>query len=117
MKTKFVGAGFLLILIAWLFQGFDSPFTGIALVAGMFLLLLGCIRWVRKLPWYIPLTIGGILVAAAYFAGAYIPRRISDSSEDMPGALINLAYFALGVPGIVLMLAGVASACWRSYHR
>lgn len=117
MKIKLVGAGFLCILIAWFLIGFDSPATGIALVAGMILLLLGCFRWACKLPWYVPLVIGGMLVVAAYFACIYIPLIVSDRSEDMPGALINLVYLMLGVPGIVLLLAGVASVCWRSYPR
>ncbi len=117
MKIKLVGAGFFFILTAMFLLGFDSPATGIALVAGIILLFLGCFRWACKLLWYVPLMIGGMLLVAAYFAGVYIPLIVSDRSEDMPGALINLVYFTLGVPGIVLMVAGVASACWRSCHR
>ena len=116
MKIKLVCAGLLFFIIAWLLQGSDSPVTGVSLVTGMILLLLGCFRWACKLPWYVPLTIGGMLVVAAYFAGVYLSLIVSGKSEDWPGALINLVYYILAVPGIVLMLAGVASACWRSYH-
>lgn len=120
MKIKLVGAGLVFIIIAWLLLGFDSPATGIALVTGMILLLLGCFPWACKLPWYVPSIIGGMLLVAAYFAYVYIPLIVGnkfEGYEDMPGALVNLIYFTVGIPGVVLMLAGVASACWRDYHR
>ena len=36
----------------YVLQGFDSPVTWIALVAGMILLFIGCFSWAYKLHWY-----------------------------------------------------------------
>jgi hypothetical protein len=115
-KRWLVGAGLLLIFIAMILQGSDSPATVIALVAGMILMFLGCFSWAYKLHWYVALTIGGMMLVAAYFAGAYIPLIVSYRGEDMPGFFIHLVNFALGIPAIVLISAGVASLFRSSYH-
>ena len=104
-KTWLVGTGLLLILIAMFLQGFDSPATGIALVAGIILLFIGCFSWVCKLPWYVALTIGGMMLAAACFAEMYVPLIISQKyvGDERPAFLIHLIYYTLGLPGIVLI--------------
>jgi hypothetical protein len=104
-KTWLVGTGLLLILIAMFLQGFDSPATGIALVAGIILLFIGCFSWVCKLPWYVALTIGGMMLAATYFAGIYIPLIVKDQfvGDERNEFLVHLIYYTLGLPGIVLI--------------
>jgi len=101
--------GLMLLFFAMLLWGFDSPFTGIALLAGMVSLLLGCFLWAHKLPWHVALAIGGTTFAAAWFAGVYVPLIVSYRGEDMPGFLIHLLNCTLGVPGIALILAGTVS--------
>jgi len=56
------------------------------------------------------LAIGGMLLATACLAGVYVPLIIGRGFVDgeTPGFLIHLINFTLGVPGIVLILAGVA---------
>ncbi|VGO15837.1 hypothetical protein PDESU_04424 [Pontiella desulfatans] len=101
--------GLMLLFFAMLLWGFDSPLTGSALLAGMVFLLIGGFVWARKLPWQVALAIGGTTFAAACFAEAYVPLIVSYQGEDMPGFLIHLLNFTLGVPGIAIMLAAVVN--------
>lgn len=118
-KKQLAGAGLLFILISAFLGGYDSPLTGIALVAGMILLSLGCFLWAFKLPWYVSLTIGGVVFAAACFAGVYVPLIVRQKhvGDETPGFLIYLINFTLGVPGAVLISAGVASLLSSSKKR
>ncbi len=101
-------------LLFILFSGFlgfrDSPATPMILVTGMVFLVLGCFPWAYKLPSYVALAIGGTLLAAAGLARVYVPLIIGRGFGDGEThafftALINIT---IGVPGIVLILAGVA---------
>ena len=105
-------------LLFILFSGFlgfrDSPATPMILVTGMVFLVLGCFPWAYKLPSYVALAIGGTLLAAACLAGVYVPLIIGHNAPyiedvgEIVGFFIHLINFTLGVPGIVLILAGVA---------
>lgn len=108
-RTKLVGAGLLLILIAMFLWGCDSPVTGIALLAGIVLLFIGCFSWARKLRWYVALAIGGLLLTTAWLASIYIPQIVIDRvvGDERNGFLVHLIFFELGVPGIALILAGL----------
>ena len=116
-KTLLASAGLLLIFIAMILQGADSPATGITLVAGMILLFRGCFSWACKLPWYVALTIGWMLFVAAYSASLWVPLIVPYRGEDMPGFFIHLIYFTLGVPGAVLILAGFTRLFRRHLNR
>ena len=102
--------GLLLILLAMFLAFGDSPAVPITLLTGIVFLILGCFPWSYKLPWYVALAIGGMLLAAACLAGVYVPLIIGRDFVDgeTPGFLIHLTNFTLGVPGIVLIIAGVA---------
>ena len=103
--------GLLFILFAMLLVFDDSPAVPMILMTGIFFLILGCFPWAYKLPSYMALAIGGTLLAAACLAGVYVPLIIGRGFVDgeIPGFLIHLANFMLGVPGIVLILAGIVS--------
>ena len=103
--------GLLFILFAMILVFDDSPAVPMTLVTGMVFLFLGYFPWAYKLPSHVALAIGGILLAAARLAGVYVPLIIGSGFVDgeIPGFLINLISFTLGVPGIILILAGVAS--------
>ena len=102
--------GLLLILFAMFLAFGDSPAVLMTLVTGMVFLVLGCFPWAYKLPSYVALAVGGTLLAAACLAKVYVPLIIGRGFVDgeIPGFLIHLINFTLGVPGIVLILAGVA---------
>ena len=102
--------GLLFILFAMFLVFDNSPAVPMTLVTGMVFLVLGCFPWAYKLPSYVALAIGGTLLAAAGLAGVYVPLIIGHGFVDgeTPGFLIHLINFTLGVPGIVLILAGVA---------
>jgi hypothetical protein len=102
--------GLLFILFAMFLVSGDSPAAPITLVTGMVFLFLGCFLWAYKLPWYVALAVGGTLLAAACLAGVYVPLIIGRGFVDgeTPGFLIHLINFTLGMPGIILILAGVA---------
>ena len=102
--------GLLFILFAMFLVFGDSPAVPMTLVTGMVFLVLGWFPWAYKLPSYVALAIGGTLLAAARLAGVYVPLIIGRGFVDgeTPGFLIHLINFTLGVPGIVLILAGVA---------
>jgi len=102
--------GLLLILFAMYLAFGDSPAIPMILVTGMVFLFLGCFPWAYKLPSYVALAVGGTLLAAACLAGVYVPLIIGRGFVDgeTAGFLIHLINFTLGVPGIVLILAGVA---------
>jgi len=102
--------GLLFILFAMFLVFGDSPAVPMILVTGMVFLFLGCFPWAYKLPSYVALAVGGTLIAAACLAGLYVPLIIGRGFVDgeTPGFLIHLINFTLGVPGIVLILAGVA---------
>ena len=110
-RIKLVGAGFLLILIAMFLWGCDSPVTGIALLAGMILLFIGCFSWARKLHWYVALAIGGLMLTTAWLAGIYIPQIVIDRvvGDERNEFLVHLISVELGVPGIALILTGFAN--------
>lgn len=104
-RIKLVGAGFLLILIAMFLQGFDSPVTGIALVAGVILLITGCFSWASKLHWVVALVIGVMMLATTYLAGIYIPVIVKDRfvGDERNEFLVHLIGSILFWPGIVLI--------------
>lgn len=104
-------AGLLFILFAMFLVFDDSPAVLIILMTGIFFLVIGYFPWAYKLPSYMALAIGGMLFAAACLAGVYVPLIIGHGFVDgeIPGFLIHLANFMLGVPGVVLILSGVAS--------
>ena len=101
----------MLIFFAMILQGFDSPATGMTLLTGMVLLILGGLTWACKLPWYEALTIGGMLLGTACLAGTYVPQIVSHTfvGDERPEFLIHLINYTLGVLGIVLILAGFVS--------
>jgi hypothetical protein len=101
--------GLLLILFAMFLAFGDSPAVAITLVTGIVLLILGCFPWAYKLPSYVALAIGGMMLAAAYLAGVYVPLIVSPEfvGDETPEFLIHLTNFTLGVPGTVLILAGI----------
>jgi len=116
MKGKFptlrtIAAGGVLIFIAMILWGHDSPLTLVALLAGIILLFIGCFSWARKLRWYVALAIGGIMLATVRLAGIYIPQIIVDRvvGDERNEFLVHLILFELGVPGIALILAGFAN--------
>lgn len=109
--------GLMLLFFAMILWGFNSPLTVIVLLAGMASLLLGCFLWAHKLPWHAALIIGGIMFAAAWFAAVYVPLIVSYKGEDMPGFVIHLLNVTLGVPGIALILAGIANLFRRLRSR
>ncbi len=102
--------GLLFILFAMFLAFGDSPVIPMTLVTGIVFLFLGCFPCAYKLPSYVALAVGGILLAAACLAGVYVPLIIGRGFVDgeTTGFLIHLINFTLGVPGIVLILAGVA---------
>lgn len=118
-RILLVGTGLLLILIAMFLQGYDSPLTGIALVAGIILLFIGLFSWACKLPWYVVLTIGGILFVAAYTTGMYVPLFVKDRcvGDERNEFLAHLIFFAVGVPGVVFILAGLTRLIRQPGHR
>lgn len=103
-------AGLLFILFAMYLVFSDSTAVLMTLVTGIVFLFLGCFPWAYKLPSYMALAAGGTLLAAACLAGVYVPLIIGRGFVDgeTSGFLIHLINFTLGVPGIVLILAGVA---------
>jgi N-acetylneuraminic acid mutarotase len=104
--------GLLFIFFAMILVSSNSPAVSMTLVTGMVFLVLGCFSWAYKLPSYVALAIGGTLLAAAYLAGVYVPLFVPfppAGPDDAAGFLIHLINFTLGMPGIILILAGVAS--------
>ncbi|MHC4676573.1 MAG: kelch repeat-containing protein [Planctomycetota bacterium] len=103
--------GLLFILFAMILVFDDSPAVSMTLVTGMVFLVLGSFPWAYKLPSYVALAIGGTLLAAARLAGVYVPLIIGRGFVDgeIHGFLIHLINFTLGVPGIILILAGIVS--------
>jgi len=102
--------GLLFILFADYLVFSDSLAVPMTLVTGMVFLVLGWFPWAYKLPSYVALAIGGTLLAAACLAGVYVPLIIGRGFVDgeIVGFSIHLTNFTLGVPGIALILAGVA---------
>ena len=102
--------GFLLIFFAMLLVFGDSSAVLIILVAGIIFLVFGCFPWSYKLPCFVSLFIGGILLAGACLAGLSVPLIIGSDFEDgeIHGFLIHLINFTLGTPGVVLISASLA---------
>ena len=104
--------GLLFIFFAMILGFSDWTAVPMTLLTGMVFLVLGCFPWAYKLPSYVALAIGGTLLAAACLAGVYVPLFVPfppAGPDDAAGFLIHLINFTLGMPGIILILAGVAS--------
>ena len=115
-SVKLFGAGLLLVIIAMFLLGFDSPLTGITLLAGMILQFMGCIFWAYKLRWFVPVIIGGTMLTVVYLAVTYIIRILEPTLHPLSEQdefLIHLISTALGVPGIVFISAGIVSLFQR----
>lgn len=106
----------LAILIVYLVRGFypSSPVDPLLLVTGIVFLVLGCFPWAYRLPWYMAGAAGGTLTAAALSADVNVPLVMGRAGEISP-FFVNTITLTLGVPGVVVLLAGVWKVCgWPS---
>lgn len=101
----------LLFIFFFLLRGFypASRADLILLGTGIVLLVLGCFPWAYKLPSYVALLVGGTLLVVALAADVSVPLIFIGGVGEGPRVFANTVHLTLGVPGIILILAGV----WR----
>jgi hypothetical protein len=129
--------GFVLLVIGWLKRAYADggsviirPLHQAGIVGGLFLLwigvsaillpvmalgavmlILGCLPWAFKLPWYVTLPLGAVLVGIACSADAYVPVLFVPAPpagpDDAAGALKGIHAFSIGLLGVVLTLSGL----------
>lgn len=134
---SFLPLGFVLLVIGWLKRTYADGTTviirplhqaGIAvglvllwigisvilppvMALGAVMLILGCLPWAFKLPWYVTLPVGAVLVGIAFSARAYVPVLFvpapPSGPDDAAGALMGLNAISFGLPGVVFMLSGL----------
>jgi hypothetical protein len=87
---------------------------------GAVMLVLGCLPWAFKLPSYVTLPLGAVLVGIACSSNAYVPVLFVPSPpagpDDAAGALKGIHAFSIGLPGVVFMLSGLASVVMNRIH-
>ena len=115
-----IGAGLVMIVFGTLAMG---PFVAV-LALGTLVLLAGCYPWVFRLPSYVTLPIGVLVLVIARLARVYVPIVLvpwpPQGPDDAAGGTIHSIETSVGLLGIVLTFAGLARclvSMWQVVRR